>query len=245
MSLLPQLILFALTLAAMIWLGQHITRRVQMIGLRLTGSERAAILIYYLLLLPGIVLHELSHVLVALLLGLRVSQFSLGPRVRGRYIELGSVRVSSGGALRDSLVGMAPFLAGTAVLLAVGYRVFNLGLLDGVWRAGWPGVARSLDTLLAVPDLWLWVYVLFAASNAMVPSPADRQPWLIAGIYIALAVVITALLGGLSTLMTAVEAQATSALQFMTVAFAFTLALDLIAAALLWLVESAIIQLQR
>ena len=80
MSLLPQLIYFALTLATLIWLGRWITRQVQVIGFRLTGSERLALLLYYLLLLPGIILHELSHAVVAVLLGLRVSQFSLGPR---------------------------------------------------------------------------------------------------------------------------------------------------------------------
>ena len=88
---MPQLIYFALTLAALIWLGRWITRQVQVIGLRLTGSERVALLLYYLLLLPGIILHERAS-FVAVLLGLKVSQFSLGPRVHRdvRRVGLGA-----------------------------------------------------------------------------------------------------------------------------------------------------------
>jgi hypothetical protein len=246
MSLLSQLFYFTLTLAALIWLGRWITRQVQVIGLRLTGNERVALLFYYLLLLPGIILHEASHAFVALLLGLRVSQFSLGPRVRGKYVELGSVRVSSGGTLRDSLVGLAPFLGGTAVLLLVGYQIFNVAGLGAAWQAGgWSGVAAALAGMWPVPDFWLWAYVLFVASNAMIPSPSDRQPWLIASIYVVLALIITYLVGGLSMLADAVVPPVTGALQFMTLAFVFTLVLDVLAAAMLWLIEVVIIQFQR
>lgn len=246
MSLLPQLIYFALTLTALIWLGRWITRQVQVIGLRLTGSGRVALLLYYLLLLPGIIFHEVSHAVVALLLGLKVSQFSLGPRVRGSYVELGSVRVTSGGTLRDSLVGLAPFLGGTAVLLLVGYQVFHVAALGAAWQsAGWSGVTGALAAIWPVRDFWLWAYVLFVASNAMIPSPADRQPWVTAGIYLVLALVITYLLGDLSTLAGALIPEVTGALQFMTLAFVFTLVLDVIAACILWLMEAVIIQFQR
>ncbi len=246
MSLLPQLVYFALTLAALIWLGGWITRQVQVIGLRLTGSERVALLLYYLLLLPGIILHEVSHAAVAVLLGLRVSQFSLGPRIRGSYVELGSVRVRSGGTLRDSLVGLAPFAGGTAVLLLVGYQVFNVAALGAAWQsAGWSGVVGALAAAWPVRDFWLWAYVLFVASNAMIPSPADRQPWLLAAIYMGLALAIAYLLGGLSQVASTLIPEATGALQFMTLAFVFTLVLDVIAAAILWLIEVVIIQVQH
>ena len=31
--------------------------------------------------------------------------------------------------------------------------------------------------MLKTPDVWLWAYVLFAVSNTMMPSRADRQAW--------------------------------------------------------------------
>jgi hypothetical protein len=241
-----QLLAFSLTLIALVAISRWITREVQMIGLRLTGSERVALLGYYFLLLPGIVLHELSHAVVAWLLGLKVGKFALGPKMRGRYVELGSVQVSSGGAIRDSLVGLAPFLAGTAVLLLVGYNVFDVAMLGRAWNAaGWPGVLNAMDSIWRVPDFWPWTYAIFAASNAMMPSPADRQPWLAAGLYVALALICAYFLGGLPALAHVLAPKVNGALQLLTLAFMFTLVLDLLAAVILWAAEMVIIEIQR
>ena len=158
------------------------------------------------------------------------------------------MRVSSGGTLRDSLVGLAPFLGGTAVLLLVGYQIFNVAALGAAWQSRRLGGGGWLPwpAIWPVPDFWLWAYVLFVASNAMIPSPADRQPWLhrrhLRG------------LGAGHHLPAgrryprwpdAVIPSVAGALQFMTLAFVFTLVLDLIAAAILWLIEVVIVQVQR
>lgn len=246
MPLLSQLISFVLTLAALTALSRWVALQVQRIGLRLTGNSQAAIMGYYLLLLPGILVHELSHLVMARLLGLKVGKFALGPKRRkNNSVELGSVTVSSGGAVRDSLVGLAPFLGGTAVLLAVGYLVFDVATLGQAWTdGGWRGVLAAVDGIWRVPDFWVWAYVIFAVSNAMTPSPADRQPWLIAGLYAAFALVIAYLLGGLPVLPPSWGIQAANALQLLTLAFLFTLAFDLLAAALLWVIEALIVLLQ-
>jgi hypothetical protein len=244
-SLLPQLTVFAFTLAALIVLNRWVAQRVQIIGLRLSGSERAAMLVYYLLLWPGIVLHELSHAAMAVALGLKVGKFSLGPRLHGKYVELGSVRVARGGPVRDSLVGLAPFLSGTVVLLLVGYLVFDVTALGQAWQAGgWAGVAAALGNIARARDLWIWAYVMFAASNAMIPSPSDREPWRIVGLYLGLALVIAYVLGGLPVIADALATHVAGALQLMTLAFVFTLALDLLFAALFWLIEFLIVQFQ-
>jgi hypothetical protein len=91
-----------------------------------------------------------------------------------------------------------------------------------------------------VPDFWLWAYLIFAISNAMTPSPSDRQPWRLAGIYIGLALVAAYLLGGLSLVPQGLSDYVAGALQLLTLAFLFTLVLDLFAAALLWIAEEAI-----
>ena len=94
MSLLPQFLAFALTLALMMVLSRWINRQVQVIGLRVSGDMNVAVMVYYLLMFPGIVLHELSHYLMARLLGMQVGSFALGPKKRRNAIELGSVTVS-------------------------------------------------------------------------------------------------------------------------------------------------------
>ena len=245
MSLLSPALAFAATVAALLVLSRWIGRQVQIVVLRLTGSEGAAQMAYYLLLLPGIVLHELSHALMAKLVGLKVGALSLGPRRSGRNtIELGSVTVSRGGAIRESLVGLAPFLAGSAALLAIGYLVFEVGALSRGWTSG--GLNGFLDLLRRAwqaPDSWLWAYLVFAISNAMTPSPSDRQPWLLAGLYVAVALAAMYLVVGLPAVPETLAVQAAGALRALTLAFAFTLILDLLAAVLLLLADVVIIAL--
>jgi len=104
---------------------------------------------------------------------------------------------------------------------------------------------QVVDGIWLVPDFWLWAYVVFAVSNAMTPSPADRQPWLIAGIYLGVALLLAYLLGGLAVLPQSLAPQVAGALQVLTLAFLFTLALDLVAAVALWVLEAAIIAWQE
>ncbi len=246
MSLISPLLVFAFVLACLLLLSRWITQQVLRLGHRLTQNEAAALIGYYLLFFPGILLHELSHIGMALIVGLRVGRLSLGPKQRRSSVELGSVMVSRGDALRESLVGLAPFLVGSAALLTIGYGIFDVAALGRAWAAGgWPAVLRAADGIWQVPDFWLWAYLIFAISNAMTPSPADRRPWLTAGIYLALALGISYLLGGLALLPAELGIRAMAALPLLTLAFAFTLALDLAAALLLWLAESVLIRLQH
>jgi hypothetical protein len=246
MSLLPQFLAFASTLAMMMVLSRWINRQVQIIGLSVSGDMNVAIMIYYLLMFPGIVLHELSHYLMARLLGMQVGSFALGPKKRRNAIELGSVTVSSGGTLRDSLVGLAPFLTGTAVLLLVSYYVFDVAALGEAWRTtGWAGVWDSLGGVWRVADFWLWAYVIFVVSNSMTPSPSDRQPWVVAGLYLGIALLIVWLLGALPLLAGALDAEVAGALQVLTLGFMFTLVMNAVIAVILWLVEILVIQVQR
>jgi hypothetical protein len=246
MSLLPQTLAFTATLAALVVLSRWITRQVQLLGLHLTGDERAAQMTYYLLMLPGILLHELSHLVVARLVGLKVGAFSLGPRTYNQTsIELGSVTVSRADVFRESLVGLAPFLSGTAVLVLVGYRVFEVGSLSQAGAVGGAsGLVRSLSHIWQVPDFWLWAYVVFVVSNAMMPSPSDRQPWLLAGIYLGVALGFVYLLVGVPAIPEAIGAWAARALQVLTLSFLFTLMLDLAVAAAMWIAEAVILALQ-
>jgi hypothetical protein len=246
MSLLAQTLAFTATLAALVFVSRWITRQVQLLGLHLTGDERAAQMTYYLLMLPGILLHELSHVIVAKLIGLRVGEFSLGPRVRNQTsIELGSVTVSRADVFRESLVGLAPFLSGTAVLVLVGTRVFDVEALGQAGAAsGAGGLLSALPGIWQVPDFGLWAYLIFVVSNAMMPSPSDRQPWLLAGLYLAVALGGVYLLIGLPAIPQSLANWAARALQVLTLSFLFTLVLDLLVAAAMWIAEAVILALQ-
>jgi hypothetical protein len=152
------------------------------------------------------------------------------------------VTVSRADVFRESLVGLAPFLSGTAVLLLVGTLVFDVGTLGQVGSAG--GLLRALPGIWQVPDFWLWAYVIFAVSNAMMPSAADRRPWLLAGIYLVVALGGVYLLAGLPAMPAAVGAWTSGVLQLLTLAFLFTLLLDMAVGVAMWIAEGVILALQ-
>jgi len=173
--LLGLLTAFTILLLLNRWINQHI----QGVGLLLTGSEEATGLLYFLVLFPGILLHELSHWLMAKLLGLKTGKISLGPSKKRRaYLQLGSVEVERGGPFLDSLVGAAPLLTGCAFLILVSHRVFNVqGLVQELLYGNWETLWERLAAFLSTKDFWIWLYLVFSISNAMMPSPRDREPW--------------------------------------------------------------------
>jgi hypothetical protein len=248
MSLISQFLAFAVILAALILLGRWVTRQVQTIGWLLTGNASVTMIGYYLLMFPGILLHELSHYITARILGIKVTDFSLGPRRRknSKTVELGSVSVYSGGTIPDSLIGVAPFIAGTAVLLLVSFMVFDVGALGRVWVAqGWRGFFNTVAVLPKTPDFWLWLYVIFAVSNAMMPSAADRRPWLLAGIYVGGVVLVAWVVGLFGFLSDVVWENVLGALQVLTLAFLFTVFVNVVIGSVLWVIASILLKISE
>jgi Zn-dependent protease len=90
--LLWLIVLFAPLLSVKRWLSRHL----QGVGLLLFGNLEGATALHYIVLLPGVVLHEFSHWLAAKLVGVRTAGMSLVPRVqRGGTVRLGAVKVGS------------------------------------------------------------------------------------------------------------------------------------------------------
>ena len=165
------------SLAALWIVARWISSHIQALGWLIAGNADGAVVALWAILFPGILVHELSHWLVAKLLGLKVKPPDLYPRRRGKHIRLGSVTVASGGHVPDSVVGMAPFLLGSLGVLVLGTRVFDLtGMVQGITQEGWSGAWQGLIAVLGVSDAWLWLYLTFAISNAMFPSPSDTEP---------------------------------------------------------------------
>lgn len=162
------------------WIHEHLQR----LGTAL-GAGEAPYFLAYLLFLPGVALHELSHWAAGKLLGVRTGRVGLWPsRVRQGWVRLGYVEIGPTDALRESLIGLAPLLTGAAGVLFITAHVVRLGGLQPFLERGdWLGVWARLGD---VPDLWLWVYLVFATSNAMLPSPSDRRPWLSLALFLGL-----------------------------------------------------------
>jgi hypothetical protein len=231
------LIALVVTLLALFWLKRRITDSLQELSMRLVDDPDVALIIYFVIVLPGVVVHELSHWLMAKLLRVRVSRPAFGPVRKGRSkrVSLGSVRVSKVDPVRASLIGVAPLLGGSAVILIIGNLVLGVGdFADAVAGQGVGGVLDALGQMAQVADFWLWLYLIFAVSNAMLPSESDmaavRPVLIFLGIVAAIALVFSGVRGISPGLADGVNAVA----GYLAAAFGLTLAVDMVFMLVIW-----------
>lgn len=227
------LLLFLLVLRRV--LNQHLPGVIYL----LTRSEELAFLFYFLLLLPGVVLHELSHWLVAKLLGVRVGSLSLGPKSvdGGKRIEMGAVRIGSTDPFRESLIGLAPLVTGSTLVLYLAECQLGVEVLSSQVMANLP---VSIGRYLSAPDAWVWVYLIFAVSNAMLPSESDRRPWWALLLYTLVIGLAFYFVGGIHQIPDPVLGLGLASVQYLSWAFGMTIAVDLLVVALLLVVEAMI-----
>lgn len=245
-SFFPTLLAFALLVTLLYWLQRWISQHVQGIGILLFNSSNAGMALLWFVLLPGVLLHEVSHWLMAKLLGVPTGRLRLSPTVQGKQVVLGSVEVKRTDPVRDSLVGLAPFLAGTLALLAIGYWVFDAASLGLAWQRGaWGQMTELLLGAFQINDAALWLYLIFAVSNAMMPSPSDRESWRLVLVYLAVVAAVMLVFGWLPSLPASLVDALTGGLRLLTYAFALALLIDLVFAAALALLELLLSTLRR
>ncbi len=216
--------------APLLWLKRWITLHLQGLGLLVWGNSDAALVLYFLALFPGILLHEVSHWLFAKAVGVRTGKVSLWPqRQKSGRVRLGSVELVRSDPFRSSLIGLAPLITGSLSIFLIGDKVLSLSqAIDPLLAANWQGAWAGLSGYTQAPDFWLWLYVVFAISNAMFPSESDRQSWLMVLLF-AGAIGLAAFASGL---ITQVPTELIGALmqfvRYLTYAFALTVVVDVV-----------------
>ncbi|HSL30520.1 MAG TPA: hypothetical protein VK900_15075 [Anaerolineales bacterium] len=197
MMQLSGLLWFLLMLVPLIILQRLLHREIQAVFLILTRDARVTMGIFSILFLPGVFLHELSHFVMAKILGVRTGRFSIFPRslADGR-LQLGYVETARADIVRDSLIGAAPLIVGTLFVAFVALYHLQLRGLWETFRSGQFSIFwLDVRALPQVPDFYLWLYLAFAVSSTMMPSESDRHAWLELLISIAVLFAIALLFG--------------------------------------------------
>lgn len=135
----------------------------------LTRSKHSAMSITTLILFPGTVIHELSHLFTAEILGVRTGKLTLIPKwIDGDNIHAGSVQVSHTDPFRRTIIGLSPVFTGIAAVTFLSMQLTKMI----------PEIQQTLATPqpLSNPALYLFLllgYLLFAISNNMFSSKED------------------------------------------------------------------------
>lgn len=184
---LDGLVWLLLLLGPLLILQRKVHFEIQALLLILTRRMDIVTVLFALLFLPGVFIHELSHFIVARLVGVRTGNFSVLPHNLGNgKLRLGYVETASSDVIRDSLIGAAPLLIGSFIVVYIAQVRFGFTSIINIFSFENPKmVLDALMNLRSVPDFWLWFYLLFAISSTMLPSASDRRAWLpLAGIFV-------------------------------------------------------------
>jgi hypothetical protein len=149
--------------------------------------------VFFLLILPGTIIHEASHVVACWVSRVHVVDVALfDPQPNG---EVGHVVYQRCDPLRRNLIAFAPFLGGSLSLYAVMNYVFpgsnTLHLARLAPRLDDPlgSLGTALQSVVAVlagadlaqPATWLFLYLVFSVGYGISPSKADLSQLLTDG----------------------------------------------------------------
>lgn len=119
------ILLFFLELLVLFFLSRSLTSHLSFLLRAIVRSNRVTIILMAIIFLPGTIIHEFAHAIMAKLLFVYVGHMELMPQLHDESLKLGSVEVGKTDIVRNFLIGIAPFIVGTGLLLLVLYYSFT------------------------------------------------------------------------------------------------------------------------
>lgn len=138
-------------------LSRTFTRELSWFLYRMIRSQHITMYIIAFLFLPGTIIHELSHYLMAVMLRVHAGNIHLFPEMAGDNIKMGTVAIAKTDPIRRFFIGAAPFFCGTSLILitislSIQYNIVNNSLF-----------------------LILLGYLIFEIGNTMFSSRKDME----------------------------------------------------------------------
>ncbi len=222
------------------WLHQHIFK----VGWLLTRRMQTTTILYYTFFLPGVALHELILWLVAGILNVRAERAFAWPEATAiAELKLNFIRLAkTAGRVRVVIISLAPLVGGLAILWLISGSILNLNLVIAVGRAGsFDDLTAAARLLLATPDVWLWIYLMFTIANTMFPNRDVLRGWRPALIVFGVLVVTLYAIGiGQQLFLENLALPITSGLSSLALIFAVIIVIDLLVTGVLGLLEAII-----
>ncbi len=148
--------IFFSELVLLFFLSKFLSQSLSKIFMRLTKSQNVTIHLLSLFFLPGVIIHELAHLLTASLLFVPVGEMEFSPKIIEDGVKLGGVAIGHTDPFRRAVIGFAPVLFGTALIILI-----PIYFLSGGFSFDW----KSLVIF----------YLVFEVGNTMFSSRKDVE----------------------------------------------------------------------
>jgi len=166
--LIPVILLVCLFVILFIT-SRLIIKSVYQLFLLVTHSRHGSVQLLAWLFLPGTLLHELAHIIVAELLQVKTGRLNLLPQIENEEeVKLGTVSMAESDPFRRTLIGLAPTITGI-IALAISAHFLNFGL-PFQWLN------------------WLLFWLIFVIANTMFSSAKDLETAAVPAIVVFLVV---------------------------------------------------------
>lgn len=151
------LVLFLCELLLLFFLSRSTSIALSKVFHAFTKSYQATVRFLAVLYLPGTILHELAHLLMAGVLFVPVGDLEVIPKIEGSSVQLGSVQIAKTDPFRRMLIGVAPIIFGLGAIFAI-FFFFQM--------------------FFPTPNWWqiaLLLYAVFVFANTMFSSKKDVE----------------------------------------------------------------------
>lgn len=116
------------------------------------------------LFLPGVIIHELSHLLISVILFVRVGNMEFTPKKSDNGFKLGSIEIAKTDIIRRSVIGFAPVFVGLTIIIGIVYLFSSITVF-----------LEDKNTYVVASVILVITYILFAVSNTMFSSSRDME----------------------------------------------------------------------
>lgn len=150
-----QIILFFSLLFLIYFVSKILLKSLGTLFYFLTRSHKKTVGLLAFLFLPGTIIHELAHVIVAGMMLVESSDIEFMPEIREDGVKLGSAQIHKTDPIRRTIIGVAPVLVGLGLIFSLSWYATSNALSLGLWT--------------------LFFYLIFIISNTMFSSKKDME----------------------------------------------------------------------
>lgn len=167
-------------LSILLFFSTYLKRQLFILFYVATRRQQFAVTLISLVLYPGVVVHELSHFITAVLLFVPIKSMTLVPKVMEGKIQGGSVMIQKVDVFRRTLVGIAPLFGGLVVLWLIVQFFVPAALINVVLELFSINfqVTNFQEVIVLVHPIFhtiLIFYLLFSISSTMYSSQKDLE----------------------------------------------------------------------